>query len=264
MTLKAQAETALSNLSSFSQAAQTIAVTDGGQELTAKLTGLDALALAFEHITLTSSALADAPIEQLKKVADTLAKRLTYLLEPISPIEVDADQCIVQMRSNPPSATTTARATTNCWCAAAASSACAATSGNAPASVAAFPPKSPAKYFCGWWAIFPTRPNSPVERIVGPLATGDWPTIFEPAQLPRPVVSSTRSHNESPQRERMEQRRIREVSLELSEGWHCSHLFYRFDRARMPTMSPAQISSGREQVIQLLDPAGPEAPRACK
>lgn len=102
MTLKAQAETALSNLSSNSQAAQSIAVTDGGQELTATLTGLDALALAFEHITLTSNALANVPIEQLKKVADTLAKRLTYLLEPISPIEVDADQCIVQMRSNPP------------------------------------------------------------------------------------------------------------------------------------------------------------------
>jgi hypothetical protein len=102
MTLKAQAETALLNLSSSSQAAQTIAVTDGGQELTAKLTGLDALALAFEHITLASNALADAPIERLKVVADALAKRLTYLLEPISPIEVDADQCIVQMRSNPP------------------------------------------------------------------------------------------------------------------------------------------------------------------
>ena len=102
MTLKAQAETALSNLSSFSQAAQTIAVTDGGQELTAQLTGLDALALAFGHITLSSHALADAPIDRLKVVADTLAKRLTYLLEPISPIEVDADQCIVQMRSSPP------------------------------------------------------------------------------------------------------------------------------------------------------------------
>jgi hypothetical protein len=102
MTLKAQAETALSNLSSFSQAAQIIGAAEGGQHLTAKLTGLDALALAFEHITLASNALADAPIEQLKKVADALAKRLTYLLEPISPIEVDADQCIVQMRSNPP------------------------------------------------------------------------------------------------------------------------------------------------------------------
>ncbi len=102
MTLKAHAETALSNLSSSSPQVQTIAVTDGGQELTAKLTGLDALALAFEHITLVSSALADAPIERLRLVADALAKRLTYLLEPISPIEVDADQCIVQMRSSPP------------------------------------------------------------------------------------------------------------------------------------------------------------------
>ena len=46
--------------------------------------------------------MAAAPIDQLKKVADALSKRLTYLLEPISPIEVDADQCVVQLRSNPP------------------------------------------------------------------------------------------------------------------------------------------------------------------
>ncbi len=102
MTLKAQAETALSNLSSFSQAAQTIAVTDGGQELTAKLTGLDALALAFEHITLGLQRAGRRADRAANKVADALAKRLTYLLEPISPIEVDADQCIVQMRSSPP------------------------------------------------------------------------------------------------------------------------------------------------------------------
>ena len=39
----------------------------------------------------------------------------------------------------------------------------------------------------------------------------------------------------------MSQSGASEVSLELSEGWHCSHLYYRFDRARLPTMNPAQI-----------------------
>jgi hypothetical protein len=77
-------------------------VSDDGQRLTAQIVALDALALAFDHLTLVSDSLATAPIEQLKKVADLLSKRLTYLLEPISPIEVDADQCVVQLRSNPP------------------------------------------------------------------------------------------------------------------------------------------------------------------
>ena len=72
------------------------------QSLESEIVTLDALALAFSHLTLTSAALAAAPIDQLKKVADALSKRLTYLLEPISPIEVDADQCVVQLRSNPP------------------------------------------------------------------------------------------------------------------------------------------------------------------
>ena len=35
-------------------------------------------------------------------MAENLSKRLTYLLEPISPIETDAQGCVVQLRSNPP------------------------------------------------------------------------------------------------------------------------------------------------------------------
>ena len=38
----------------------------------------------------------------MRKVAEALSARLTYLLEPIQPIEVDPDHCVVQMRSNPP------------------------------------------------------------------------------------------------------------------------------------------------------------------
>jgi len=72
------------------------------QHLATELIALDALALSFDHLTLTSGSLATASLDQLKKVSDSLSKRLTYLLEPISPIEVDADQCVVQLRSNPP------------------------------------------------------------------------------------------------------------------------------------------------------------------
>jgi hypothetical protein len=102
MTLKAETQSALANLNPAAGLPQTLSLSDAGQRLTAELVALDALALAFDHVTVISDVLAAAPIEQLKKVADSLSKRLTYLLEPISPIEVDADQCIVQLRSNPP------------------------------------------------------------------------------------------------------------------------------------------------------------------
>ncbi len=102
MSLKNQAQTALSGVSNFLQGRYDLYAAEGNLTLHSELVTLDALALAFSHVTLTNSALASAPIEQLKKVADSLSKRLTYLLEPISPIEVDADQCVVQLRSNPP------------------------------------------------------------------------------------------------------------------------------------------------------------------
>jgi hypothetical protein len=101
MSLKSETQTALANLGA-SQTPQALTASESGQRLTAQIVALDGLALAFEHLTVVSDSLATAPIEQLKKVADALSKKLTYLLEPISPIEVDADQCIVQLRSSPP------------------------------------------------------------------------------------------------------------------------------------------------------------------
>ena len=50
-----------------------------------------------------------------------------------------------------------------------------------------------------------------------------------------------------------------EVSLEPPEGWHCSHLYYRFDRGALARMSAAQLRAGRGELIAALDPGGPEA-----
>ncbi len=102
MTLKTQTQNILSSLASFTSGKHALDLSESGQRLSADLVALDGLALAFDHVTLSSDALTTAPIEKLRTVADALSRRLTYLLEPISPIEVDADQCVVQMRSNPP------------------------------------------------------------------------------------------------------------------------------------------------------------------
>lgn len=48
-----------------------------------------------------------------------------------------------------------------------------------------------------------------------------------------------------------------EVSLEpAGGGWHCSHLYYTWDRGVLAQMSAEQITAGRDAVIQTLDPAG--------
>lgn len=47
-----------------------------------------------------------------------------------------------------------------------------------------------------------------------------------------------------------------EVSLTPSDGWHCSHIFYRFDKSRLTQL----VSAARASFIKELDPDGPDAP----
>ena len=51
------------------------------------------------------------------------------------------------------------------------------------------------------------------------------------------------------------------ISLEPTAGWHCSHFFYRFDRGILSRLGPDDVSAGREELIAILDPAGPQAPQ---
>ena len=51
-----------------------------------------------------------------------------------------------------------------------------------------------------------------------------------------------------------------EVSLKPSEGWHCSHLYYRFNRGRLKKLSPAELAEGRQQFAAAIDPAAPNGP----
>lgn len=102
MTLKQQLGQSLDGLSLFSSGAQSVVLTEGQQELTCDLAALDTLACSFTRLVLRSPTLMNKSAAELKSIAETLAAKLTYLLEPISPIETDATGCTVQMRSNPP------------------------------------------------------------------------------------------------------------------------------------------------------------------
>ncbi len=43
-------------------------------------------------------------------------------------------------------------------------------------------------------------------------------------------------------------------------GWHSSHLYYSFDRARLKQLSAAERADGSREVAAALDPAGSDAP----
>jgi hypothetical protein len=102
MSLKDQLRQTLATLPLFSGCDQTARASDVGQDLTCQLVSLDSLACAFTELSLESPALAARDISGLKHTAEQLSARLTYLLEPISPIETDPEGCTVQMRSKPP------------------------------------------------------------------------------------------------------------------------------------------------------------------
>ena len=51
-----------------------------------------------------------------------------------------------------------------------------------------------------------------------------------------------------------------EVSLTPPGAWHCSHLYYRFDRAALKSLTQAELAAGREAFQAALDPGHAEAP----
>jgi hydrogen peroxide-dependent heme synthase len=51
-----------------------------------------------------------------------------------------------------------------------------------------------------------------------------------------------------------------EVALKPTEGWHCSHLYYRWNRAALKGLTSAELAAGREQFAAALNPAGDGAP----
>ncbi len=52
-----------------------------------------------------------------------------------------------------------------------------------------------------------------------------------------------------------------EISLQpAGGGWHCSHLYYTWNRAALAQMSAEQVTAGRAEAISAIDPAGNDAP----
>lgn len=78
--------------------------TDSGNQLQISLLAVDSIGCAFELIDYQCQQLQNRSTDQLQRLADELASRITYLLEPIRTVEVDSDHETVQMRSHRPQA----------------------------------------------------------------------------------------------------------------------------------------------------------------
>lgn len=102
MTLLEKTRSTLAAWAPFGGGLQTFSVEEGGQRLECDFTGLDAFGCAFVRFELHAEALSSATMDRLQSVSKALSSRLTYLLEPIAPIESDAEKCVIQMRSSPP------------------------------------------------------------------------------------------------------------------------------------------------------------------
>jgi hypothetical protein len=102
MSLNQQLQHELASLAPFSAGEHLLEIEAGGRHLRCQLVALDSLACAFLRLTLRADSLTGRSAEQLKELGETLSARLTYLLEPIRPIEFDAEESSVQLRSTPP------------------------------------------------------------------------------------------------------------------------------------------------------------------
>jgi len=51
-----------------------------------------------------------------------------------------------------------------------------------------------------------------------------------------------------------------EISLVPATGWHCAHLYYHFDRARLRSLGTTELSDGCRDFIAVLDPQAAGAP----
>jgi hypothetical protein len=102
-SLKDQIDTALSaSLVLGAPGPQEIDIGQGGV-LALTFAGADVYGCVVETIALRTPRLAGADSKKLREIGEALARRLTYLLEPIRLIETDAEAGVAQLRSQPPS-----------------------------------------------------------------------------------------------------------------------------------------------------------------
>jgi hypothetical protein len=82
----------------------TVTVDDGPHRVTLHLTALDTVGLAFSSLEFATSSRTEWTSEALNEWGTRLSGRITYLMEPLKVLEIDAGGGEVQLRSQSPTA----------------------------------------------------------------------------------------------------------------------------------------------------------------
>lgn len=96
------AEQLAQKVAAAGQGPAAIVLAEGTDVVRCELLSIESLGVSVERLELASTHLQNVSSERLKEVADALARKVSYLLEAIAPIEIDEEGCSVQMRSVPP------------------------------------------------------------------------------------------------------------------------------------------------------------------
>lgn len=102
MNLQTKIHQQLTQLAASSADEVSLSIDVENGRLECHLTAIDSMSCSFRLLELQTSRLSGTSVQQLKELSEALSKRLSYLLEPIGVVEADDEQCVVQMRSNPP------------------------------------------------------------------------------------------------------------------------------------------------------------------
>lgn len=102
MAIRDDLDAQLSQLATTGSGPTTVTVGDGRVSVAVELTAIETLGCQVARVLVSAPSLGSAPVSTLQTWSDELAKRITYLLESLSPLETDEEAGQLLMRSTSP------------------------------------------------------------------------------------------------------------------------------------------------------------------
>ena len=102
MGIRDDLNTHLSQLAASGSGPTTVSVSEGGVSVDVELSAVESLGCQVARVLVSAPSLGSAAVSTLQKWSDELAKRITYLLESLAPLETDEEAGQLLMRSASP------------------------------------------------------------------------------------------------------------------------------------------------------------------
>ncbi len=102
MTLSRRIAAALDGRAGDQESPCSISVDDGPNRLQLDLTSFDSVGVAFDALEFATTERPEWSSDDLTAWGERLAKRVTYLMEPLKVVDIDAAEGEVQIRSDAP------------------------------------------------------------------------------------------------------------------------------------------------------------------